>query len=55
MVTFLAEVNVDNDRLCSLFKVLLLQLPDAICLVYNYKDEEPAYSSYADKYEIRSQ
>lgn len=52
---FFAEINVDNDRLWSLFKVLLLQLPDEICLVYNDKDEEPAYSGYADKYELLNQ
>lgn len=50
--TFFAEINVDNQRLWHLFKTLLLQLPDEICLVYNYKDEEPAYSGYADKYEV---
>lgn len=50
--TFFAEINVDNQRLWQLFKTLLLQLPDVISLVYNYKDEEPAYSGYADKYEI---
>lgn len=50
--TFFAEINVDNQRLWQLFKTLLLQLPDEICLVYNQKDEEPAYSSYADKYEL---
>lgn len=50
--TFFAEINVDNDRLWSLFKTLLLQLPDEVCMVYNFKDEEPAYSGYLDKYEV---
>jgi hypothetical protein len=50
--TFFAEINVNNQRLWHLFKALLLQLPDEICLVYNFKDEEPAYSGYADKYEV---
>lgn len=49
---FFAEINVDNDKLWPLFKTLLLQLPDEICLVYNFKDEDPVYSGYADKYEV---
>lgn len=50
--TFFAEINVDNQRLWHLFKTLLLQLADEICLVYNYKDEEPNYSNYTDKYVV---
>lgn len=49
---FFAEINVDNQRLWHLFKTLLLQLPDEICVVYNYKDEESAYTGYAYKYEV---
>ncbi|RZK39868.1 MAG: hypothetical protein EOO61_06895 [Hymenobacter sp.] len=49
---FFAEINVDSQRLWNLFKALLLQLPDEICLVYNYKGSEPIYSNYAGKYEI---
>lgn len=49
---FFAEINVDNDRLWAVFKALLMQLPDEICLVYNYIDEEPIYSGYSGKYEI---
>jgi hypothetical protein len=49
---FFAEINIDNDNLWSLFKTLLLQLPQEICLVFNHKDEEPIYSGYADKYEV---
>ena len=52
---FFAEINVDNQRLWSLFKCLLLQLPDEICLVYNCKDEEPVYSGYSDKYKVLNQ
>ena len=50
--SFFAEINVDNERLWSLFKVLLLQLPEEICLVYNFKDEAPNFSSYTDKYKV---
>lgn len=50
--TFFAEINVDSDRLWLLFKTLLLQLPEEICIVHNYKDEESEFTSYADKFEI---
>ena len=49
---FFAEINVDNRTLWDLFQTLLLQLPEEVCLVYNHKDDEPAYSGYAEKYEV---
>lgn len=49
---FFAEINIDNQNLWSLFKAFVLQLPEEICLVYNYKDDEPAYTGYAYKYEV---
>ncbi|MCU7548747.1 hypothetical protein OCK74_06440 [Chitinophagaceae bacterium LB-8] len=49
---FFAEINVDNKNLWTLFKTLFLQLPEEICLVYNYKDDEPTYSGYTNKYEV---
>jgi hypothetical protein len=52
---FFAEINIDNDRLWDLFAALLLQLPEEVCLVFNQKDDEPAYSGYADKYAVYNQ
>lgn len=52
---FFAEINIDNQNLWSLFKHLLLQFPEEICIVYNFKDEEPVYSGYADKYGVLNQ
>ncbi len=50
-----AEINVDNDDLWTLFRSLLLQLPDNICLVYRHVDEDPAFSVYKDKYQLLNQ
>jgi hypothetical protein len=52
---FFAEINIDNQNLWTLFKTLLLQLPQEICIVFHHKDEEPIYSGYADKYEVLNQ
>lgn len=50
--TFYAEVNIDIDQLWKLFRHLVLQLPDFVALVYGFKDEEPEYGRYMDKFEL---
>jgi len=47
-----AEINVDNDSLWSLFRSLLVQLPDEICLLYRHIDDDPSFSVYMDKYQL---
>src|SRR5471032_1609406 len=46
---FFAEINVDNDKLWTLFKTLTLQMPEEIALIYGHIDIEPSYGRYLDK------
>ncbi|WP_276134955.1 hypothetical protein [Polluticoccus soli] len=46
---FFAEININNSRLWGLFVELAHQLPDEVCCIYGEYDEEPNYSSYADR------
>jgi hypothetical protein len=51
---FFAEINIDNDRLWSLFKKLADTFPERIGLVYGHiDDKEISYSTtYIDKEEV---
>ena len=50
---FFAEINIDNDRLWSLFKKLLDTFPAKVGLIYGHiDDEELTYSTYTDKEEL---
>jgi hypothetical protein len=52
---FFAEINVDNDRLWSLFSKMMLSMPDYISLITSRKDDEisdAVYGDYQDKYEL---
>lgn len=49
---FFAEINIDNDRLWSLFKILMLQLPDEIACIYHHIDNKAILGNYLDKFEV---
>jgi hypothetical protein len=46
---FMAEVNVDVDRLWETFEALAFVLPEPISGIVGVKDEEPMFGEYADK------
>jgi hypothetical protein len=47
-----AEINVDNERLWTLFKSFILQLPGKVKLLYRHIDDEPLISEPMDKYQL---
>jgi len=49
---FYVEINVNNSRLWSLFKTLVLHLPDQISLIFNFIDSDAIYGKYQDKYAV---
>lgn len=46
---YVAEVNVDVDRLWALFEALAFVVPEPISGILGFKDDEPMFSEYADK------
>jgi hypothetical protein len=46
---FMAEVNVDVDRLWETFEALAFVLPDPVSGIVGVKDDEPMFGEYADK------
>jgi hypothetical protein len=50
--TFFSEINIDNCNLWSLFKALLLSLPQQVCFIYGHIDSKPIYSLYKDKFSL---
>ena len=46
---FVAEVNVDVDRLWSVFEALAFVVPEPISGILGFKDDDPMFSEYADK------
>lgn len=50
---FVAEININNDRLWDLFTALAIDLPAELCCMYGkYDDEEPVATAYLAKHEI---
>jgi len=50
---FYAEINIDNSRFWSLFKTLMLHLPDEVSLIFNDADSDIVfYGKYRDKFEV---
>lgn len=52
---FYAEINIDNDRLWSLFKTLMMSMPEYQSLLTGHKDDnnnEVVCNDYTDKYTI---
>jgi len=49
---FYSEINIDNSKLWTLFKVLLFTFPDTVSFIFGHSDEDPTYSEYLDKFEI---
>lgn len=50
-----AEINIDNDRLWTLFKKMLMTMPDEVSLITEHKDDEPneaVLGAYGDKYSL---
>lgn len=50
-----AEINIDNDRLWSLFKALMMTMPEDLKLIIGHKDDdndELYHSEYYDKYTL---
>jgi hypothetical protein len=46
---FVAEVNVDVDRLWDTFEALAFVLPEPVSGIVGFKDDDPMFSEYADK------
>lgn len=54
---FYAEVNIDNDRLWSLFKALMIAMPEDLKLIIGHKDDdndELHHGEYCDKYTLHN-
>lgn len=49
---FFAEINIDNDRLWTVFKALIVNFPEEVALIYHHIDEEANYGEYVGKYEL---
>lgn len=49
---FFSEINIDNHRLWTLFKKLMMLFPEQVSLIYHYIDNEAFYSPYMDKFEL---
>lgn len=50
---FIAEININNDKLWDLFTVLAGDLPAELCCIFGlYDDEEPVTTGYHPKNEI---
>ena len=50
---FYSEINIDNNKLWSLFKALLLTFPDEISFIFGHAGgEEVHYSGYMDKFSV---
>jgi hypothetical protein len=53
LYSFYSEINIDNNRLWSIIKALIIDFPDEVALIYHYiDDEEPKYGEYVDKFEL---
>ena len=52
---FFSEINIDNERLWSLFTALASLLPKDVSLIYHHIDEEPTYAPYKAKAEVLEQ
>lgn len=46
---FMAEVNVDVDRLWETFEALAFVLPEPVSGILGFKDDEPMFSEYGEK------
>lgn len=52
---FFAEININNDTLWTLFKSLMMSMPEQQCFITAHKDTEDnkvTYGEYTDKYAL---
>ncbi|RWY52307.1 hypothetical protein [Mucilaginibacter gilvus] len=53
LFSFFSEINIDNEKLWSLVKALIIDFPEEVALIYQYiDDEEPKYGEYVDKFSL---